>query len=66
MYVFLQTTHRLTPLPIATSVAIETLHHLQINAISKPEADVRVVEMAAFDIALDEGHGGKHGKTGPS
>ena len=63
MYVFLQTTHRLTPLPIATTV----LHRLQINEISEPEADVRVVEMAAFDInVLNEGHGGKRGKTGPS
>ena len=62
MYVFLQTTHRLTPLPMAITV----LHRLQINEIGEPEADVRVVEMAAFDIALDEGHGGKRGKTGPS
>ena len=45
---------------------IETLHHLEINEIGEPEADVRVVEMAAFDVALDEGHGGELGKTGPS
>ena len=62
MYVFLQTTHRLTPLPIATTV----LHHLQINEIGMAEADFRVVEMAAIDIALNEGHGGKCEKTGPS
>ena len=61
MYVFLQTTHQLTPLPIATSVA------LRRSLISRlMRADVRVVEMAAFDVALDEGHGGERGKTGPS
>ena len=61
MYVFLQTTHRLTHLG-----GIETLHHLQINEISELEADVRVVEMAAFNVALDEGDGGERGKTGRS
>ena len=45
---------------------VYTLHHHQVLEVGKPEADIRAVEVAAFDIALHKWEGGKYGEAGPS